>query len=257
VNGAGHSHAVDSDGGLLGYVEEGAGRTVVLLHGSASSSSLWRSMIPVLSVRMRAIAPDLIFASESGDGPAPSLDPASPARSVRGLLEAIGVDSAALVGHGLGGAVAQSLALDGFDVPAMVLIDAVSLGDEAAERLGRLEIPSLLLWGEDDPVVPVSDAERLRDAIPTASLAVLPGRGHLLPEEAPETVSSLVSEWLRARYLALGHAHSTSDAPVFVSVGRRPPIEQEFLGEFDEEDGDEEDGDEPGGVAEDGEEDEA
>jgi pimeloyl-ACP methyl ester carboxylesterase len=257
VNGTGHSHAVESAGAGMEYLDEGAGRTVVLLHGSASSSSLWRSMIPVLSVRMRAIAPDLIFASDSGDGPSSSLDPASPARSVRELLQAVGVDSAALVGHGLGGAVAQALALDGFDVPAMVLIDAESLGDEATERLGRLEIPSLLLWGEDDPVVPVSDAERLRDAIPTASLAVLPGRGHLLPEEAPETVSTLVSEWLRARYLGLGHAHAPSDAPVFVSVGRRPPVEQEFLGEFAEESDEDEDGDEPGGVAEDGEEDEA
>jgi hypothetical protein len=40
---------------------------------------------------------------------------------------------------------------------------------------------------------------------------------------------------LRARYLKLGHDHAASGGPVAVSLGRRPPIEQEFLGEeFDD-----------------------
>jgi pimeloyl-ACP methyl ester carboxylesterase len=124
---------------------------------------------------------------------------------------------------------------------------AAAGGPGAIERLAGLEIPVLLLWGEDDPVVPVGVAERLRDAIPTASLAVLPGCSHLLPEESPETVATLVAEWLRARYLGIGHDHAASDAPVLVSIGRRPPLEHEFLGEsFDAEDeDDEEEEDEP------------
>ena len=58
---------------------------------------------------------------------------------------------------------------------------------------------------------------------------------HLLPEEAPGTIGPLLWEWLRARYLKLGHDHSASAGPVVVSLGRRPPIEQEFLEEeFDD-----------------------
>jgi hypothetical protein len=52
----------------------------------------------------------------------------------------------------------------------------------------------------------------------------------------------LLWEWLRARYLKLGHDHAASGGPIVVSLGRRPPIEQEFLEEelddsFDDEEG--------------------
>jgi 2-hydroxymuconate-semialdehyde hydrolase len=104
-------------------------------------------------------------------------------------------------------------------------------GDESLDTLGRLEIPTLLLWGEDDPFVPVAVGERLQEAIPTASLAVLPGCSHFLLDDASDTVVPLVAEWLRARYLRLGHDHAPSGAPLIVSVGRRPPPEAEFLGE--------------------------
>jgi pimeloyl-ACP methyl ester carboxylesterase len=100
-------------------------------------------------------------------------------------------------------------------------------GREAA--LGRLERPAFLLWGEDDALVPVAAAERLQAAMPSATLAVLPGCGHLLPEDAPETIAPLVAEWLRVRYLGVAHRHDAG-GPVAVSIGRRPPIDQEFLG---------------------------
>jgi pimeloyl-ACP methyl ester carboxylesterase len=117
---------------------------------------------------------------------------------------------------------------------AMAQADSGFLAHAAVE-LGELDIPVLLLWGEDDAVFPPSVAERLQDAMPMASLALLPGCSHLLPEEAPGTIGPLLWEWLRARYLKLGHDHAASGGPVVVSLGRRPPIEQEFLEEeFDD-----------------------
>jgi pimeloyl-ACP methyl ester carboxylesterase len=46
--------------------------------------------------------------------------------------------------------------------------------------------PTLLVWGEEDTHIPVSDAFRLRDAIPNARLIVFRGCGHLPPTESPE-----------------------------------------------------------------------
>jgi hypothetical protein len=77
-------------------------------------------------------------------------------------------------------------------------------------------------------------AERLQDDMPSAALALLPGCGHLPPEEAAGTVASLVAEWLRARYLGERHEHAPS-GPIAISIGRRPPPEHEFTGEsFDD-----------------------
>jgi pimeloyl-ACP methyl ester carboxylesterase len=101
-------------------------------------------------------------------------------------------------------------------------IDGIGL-EGREEELGRIEAPVLILWGEDDPYLPVELAERLQDALPTSSLAVLPGCSHLLPEDAPETVVPLMFEYLRARYLGEGHAHGPHGGPVAIDLERRGP----------------------------------
>ncbi len=87
--------------------------------------------------------------------------------------------------------------------------------------LSTLTCPTLILWGEDDPYLPVAVAERLNDAIETSSLAVLPGCSHLLPEDAPETIAPLAFDYLRSTYLHRSHAHE-EPGPVPVVLERRP-----------------------------------
>jgi pimeloyl-ACP methyl ester carboxylesterase len=88
------------------------------------------------------------------------------------------------------------------------------------DGLRRLRIPVFLLWGEDDPYLPVEIAERLNDLIVTSSLAVLPGCSHFLTEDAPETIAPLLFEYLRSRYLGRPHTHETG--PVVVQLERKP-----------------------------------
>ena len=67
-------------------------------------------------------------------------------------------------------------------------------------------------------------AERLNEAIPASTLALLPGCGHYLPEEAPETIGPLITEYLRARYLRVPHAHADDkEGVVLLQLERRPP----------------------------------
>ena len=82
-----------------------------------------------------------------------------------------------------------------------------------------------VLWGEDDPYLPPALAERLGETISTASVALLPGCSHLLPEDAPETLAPLLFEYLRSRYLQTPHTHEAG--PVVVELGRRPPGEED------------------------------
>jgi pimeloyl-ACP methyl ester carboxylesterase len=88
-------------------------------------------------------------------------------------------------------------------------------------RLAELEIPALVLWGEEDAFLPAELAERLGEILPRAAVALLPGCGHFLLEDAPETVAPLVFQWLRSQYLGISHAHE--EGPVTVTLGRRPP----------------------------------
>jgi pimeloyl-ACP methyl ester carboxylesterase len=87
------------------------------------------------------------------------------------------------------------------------------------EDLAELQIPVFLVWGEEDTLTPPALGERLNDVIPRSSLALLPGCGHFLPEEAPQTVVPLLYEYLRGAYAGLPHAHETG--PTTIELGRR------------------------------------
>jgi pimeloyl-ACP methyl ester carboxylesterase len=134
-----------------------------------------------------------------------------------------------VMGHGTGGALAQSLALRG-GVDAMVLLDAPRAEGVGDDDLASFEFPVLLLWGEDDEVVPVALAEELNDAIPTSTLGLLPGCGHDLTDEAPATIAPMILEYLRARYLKQSHSEAhgrdadhAHDGVVRIQLERRPP----------------------------------
>ena len=104
----------------------------------------------------------------------------------------------------------------------LLALDGLGL-QHVEPALRRLEVPTLVLWGEEDPYLPAELAERLGEALPMATVALLPGCSHLLPEDAAETIAPLMFEYLRSRYLGTPHTHA--GGPVAVELGRRPPGE--------------------------------
>jgi 3-oxoadipate enol-lactonase len=56
--------------------------------------------------------------------------------------------------------------------------------------------PVLVIAGEDDSIVPVSEAEAMTSAAPNATLEVVPGAGHLTPVEQPERFAEVVERFL-------------------------------------------------------------
>src|SRR6266849_2463009 len=115
-----------TSGGAIAYRDQGEGPVVVLLHGFPTSSFLWRREIPLLASRMRVIAPDLLGYGESDRPEGVDLAEVAQAAYVRELLDRLGVEEVAVVGHDIGGAIGQLLALDpdGPAVRALVLIDS-------------------------------------------------------------------------------------------------------------------------------------
>ncbi len=290
---------VRTSGGDIAYVDAGApdAPPVLLLHGFPLSSFEWRDLLPLFASRFRVIAPDLLGSGDSDKPVGRSLDLGAQAGYMRELLVQLGIEQLAVVGHSVGGGIAQLLALDGAGVEALVLVDSISVDGWAAGRLGEiqpgstrpglpadvgtivrrvfdlgmlhrarvsdhhlaeylrpfdgdegaaafvrvaasidgaglkgreeglasLEIPVLMLWGEDDPFLPVEIAERLNEAIPSSTLGLLPGCGHFLIDEAPDTLGPMIFEYLRARYLRAPHGHADTTGVVALQLERRPP----------------------------------
>lgn len=266
---------VDVGGRRLYYYAAGTrgdGVPVILLHGFPTSSRLWHAVVRDFPPGHRLVVCDLpgYGRSEAGTG---ELDCAALASATSGLLDDLRVERACLVGHGIGGGIAQAIAVH---TPARVshlaLVDSAAFGaaprrmarlarallplarrlppgllaglvqgsvrsgfadpersrltldtclhpfttaagrDHLARhlrlldhcdtgtitpRLAALGIPTAILWGGEDPYYPVALAHRLQAAIPQATLEIVPGARHFLPEDAPERVLAAITALLR------------------------------------------------------------
>jgi haloalkane dehalogenase len=67
-----------------------------------------------------------------------------------------------------------------------------------AGRLEGIDVPTLLLWGADDPFAPLAGAERLAQRLPQARLEVVPGTGHFVYDDAPDVAAAAVAGFLRS-----------------------------------------------------------
>jgi len=265
---------VDVAGNRLYYFAAGSrgeGVPVILLHGFPTSSRIWQGVIRDFPEGHRLVVCDLPGYGRSEVGPGP-VDCEALAQGVLGLMDDLRIQRAALAGHGLGGGVAQAIAVRAPGrISHLALIDSAAFG-HAPTRLARfarliaplakwlppgllaglvqgsvrtgfsdperhrlsldtclqpftsragrdllvrhlralprcptagltpslaaLRIPTAIVWGAEDRFYPVSLAERLRAAIPDATLEVVAGASHFLPEDAPDRVRAAIARLL-------------------------------------------------------------
>ncbi len=118
------SRTANADGVRLHYLMAGKGPTVILLHGYAETSRMWRPVIPRLAEKFTVIAPDLPGIGDS-EIPKDGLDMKTAAVRVHALAKALGVERARVVGHDIGLMVAYAYAAQfPSEVEKLVLMDA-------------------------------------------------------------------------------------------------------------------------------------
>lgn len=76
----------------------------------------------------------------------------------------------------------------------------IDTGGQTVSALDRLylagHVPTLIVWGDRDQVIPVSHAEVAHDAIPGSTLCLLPGVGHFPHTEVPDQFLEVVGDFL-------------------------------------------------------------
>ena len=253
------------------YEDVGEGPPVVLVHGFASSLENWLTVTPALRGSHRVISLDLKGFGWT-DRPEGDYSPAAQAALVFALMDHLGVEQAAVVGHSWGASVVLRMALEKpervtrialYDawvyeeqVPAFFIwargagvgealfrafyderpaekmanafYDASLMSETLVEEVERalrrpgtkaaalaavrgqtyaevqkryrtLKQPTLLLWGENDRVTPVTVGERLHLELPNSQLVRYPRCGHFpMLEAAPQSTAAL------RRFLAEG-----------------------------------------------------
>src|SRR3984957_751630 len=129
------SRTAEIDGAKLHYMTAGHGAPLILLHGYAETSLMWKPIIPVLAERFTVIAPDLPGIGDS-DIPVDGLDMKNAAVRIHDLAKSLGVKKAEVVGHDIGLMVVYAYAAQfPTEVTKLVLMDAFLPGVEGWEAV--------------------------------------------------------------------------------------------------------------------------
>jgi len=264
---------ISANGINIHYEVQGAGTPLVLISGLGYPAWQWKRMLPYLTPHFQVVTFDNRGVGGT-DKPAGPYTAGLLAADTAALLEAIGIPSAIIMGHSMGGFVAQELALsypekvdklvlsstnfggphhipitmEAMTVLADVTSDPVTrftnglvvstapgfaekhpeliqewlkwrvanpidpagyqaqmaiglaLIPEAASfehRLPDIKVPTLILFGAHDKVVPPANADLLAAKIPDSKVVILPDAGHFFPVETPEAASQAVVDFIK------------------------------------------------------------
>ncbi|NKY43814.1 alpha/beta fold hydrolase [Nocardia cerradoensis] len=180
----------DTSFGQLHYAEQGEGPTLLLLHQTPRSWDEFRELMPLLAGEYRVLAMDMVGFGASAKLPAPQTIELY-ARGACELLDALGVQHAAVLGHHTGAAVALEMAVTAGERVVALLLSSCPWTDEryrgnhaaagGVDRAERNESGTHLrtLWDLRRPYYPAPVAGLLdrfiRDAL---AFGVDPAEGH-------------------------------------------------------------------------------
>ncbi len=118
------SRTTEIDDVHLHYLTAGQGPALILLHGYAETSLMWRPIMPLLAGRFTVIAPDLPGIGDSAI-PDSGLDMKTAAIRIHALARSLGVEKVRVVGHDIGLMVAYAYAAQfPSEVEKLVVMDA-------------------------------------------------------------------------------------------------------------------------------------
>jgi non-heme chloroperoxidase len=206
------------------YFEQGdrSGVPVVMLHGFTDSCRSFEPVLEHLPLSIRALSLSQRGHGET-DRPPSDYHPAFFVTDVIAFLDALEIDRAVVVGHCMGGVIAERVAIahpgrvvalamlaapasvaanlpearlemmveESLKVPARVWRSVLSglFQVENGPYRPRITVPTLIIWGDRDAFIPGSDVEAIRAGIPHAELLVYAGAGHAMHWETPARVA--------------------------------------------------------------------
>jgi len=264
---------ISANGINIQYEVQGAGIPLILISGLGYPAWQWNRMLPYLTPHFQVITFDNRGVGGT-DKPAGPYTAGLLAADTATLLDALGIPSAVVMGHSMGGFIAQELALSYPEKVNKLVLSSTNFGGphhvpvtmeamtaladvtsdpitrfknglvvstapgfaekhpeliqewlnwritnpvdpagyqaqmaiglalipEAASfehRLPDIKVPTLILFGAHDKVVPPANADLLAAKISNNKVVILPDAGHFFPMETPEAASQAVIDFVK------------------------------------------------------------
>jgi pimeloyl-ACP methyl ester carboxylesterase len=166
---------IETDQGTIHAHVQGQGPAILLAHGLHPENTwrVWEKNIAALArAGYRVYGLDLLGYGQSGGERG---EHRQQAQAILALMDAEGIETATLGGVSWGGLIALEVALAAPDrVARLILVDSAGPGHLAEEQLETITCPALVVWGEDDSVLPLANAAWFGAALPNAHVATIP-----------------------------------------------------------------------------------
>ena len=135
---------VDFPFGMLAYIKVGqGGEPIVFLHGIPTSSFMWRRVLDELALTRTCYALDMLGYGDSDKPADRDLSVAAQAEYLNAWADGLGIAPFHLVGHDIGGGVAQQLAVrEPRRIKSLVLVDSICYDSWPEPNIARLKEPS-------------------------------------------------------------------------------------------------------------------
>jgi len=202
----------------LRVIDTGNGTPVVFIHGFGASMYGWRYQLPpIVAAGYRVVAFDNRGFGFS-DKPAHGYTNAAYAHLVVSLLDSLGISSAVLTRFRARWITARILRSTFADPSKVTEADVdqyyapvpdPAYGralrgvlrefrfDSLGGRLGRVQAPTLILWGDADRWIPLRDGTRFTQELPRSEFVVLTRTGHDAADESPDQVNRYLLAYLK------------------------------------------------------------
>ena len=171
------SKTIDLQGCLIHCLESGddTGTPVVLLHGMKFQAETWRELgtLDVLAdLGLRVLAVDM-----PGFGKSPPSE-VTPVEVLDRLCQQLDLPPAVFIGPSMGGRIALEFAIRFPQrIAGLVLVGAVGV-EENRSGLPQIAAPTLIIWGADDQVSPLTNSDLLLAGISDATREIYPQAPH-------------------------------------------------------------------------------
>jgi len=157
---------------------------VVLLHGMKFQAATWQelgTLKRIAEAGFQAIAIDI-----PGFGLSPACSTEQD-KVLEAFLQELGQKKVILVGPSMGGRITLEFTINHPElVSALVLVGAVGV-EENRNNLSSINIPTLLVWGSEDQISPLTNCKLLQSSITGAKKIIIEGAPHPCYLDNPDT----------------------------------------------------------------------